>query len=132
MAITLGMISLPDGLRWSDEYAWQQLNVGTDYSLTGALIVQTATRQAGRPISLVGGQQFCWATKAQLDTLQTALDTCTDAGLILTLHDGRTFTVMPVPPALSAAPLPVVGDSGPADPTASTLYSIDSLKLMEI
>ena len=132
MAITLGMIALPDGLRWEDEYKWSALNVGTDYSLTGAIIVQTAIRQVGRPISLVGGQQFCWATKAQLDALQAALDACTDAGLLLTLHDGRAFTVMPVPPALSATTLPIAGDSGPADPTASTIYSIESLKFMEI
>ena len=129
MAITLGAVILPDGLRWSDEFAWNSTNLLTEYSLTGALIVDMATKQAGRPVTLTGGANFAWYTRAQVIALQAVLDAIPSTGATLTLHDSRTFTVIPIPPALSVTPLPVVMDSGPADPTDSTMYAFDSLKL---
>ena len=144
MSITLWTITLPPGLRWTDEYAWSAAATTVNYSVTGAIIVQKATRQAGRPITLTGGASFAWATKTQLDALTSALIACTDSGLTLTLHDGRSFTVIPAPTsgdsgvltsatgAIDVAPLPVVADSGPANPSADTLYALNSLKFIEV
>ena len=144
MAITLDSITLPDGLRWTDEYAWVDDTVTANYSVTGALIVQRSTKQAGRPITLTGGISFAWVTKVQLDVLKIALNTYPDAGLTLTLHDGRSFTVIPIPAsadsgigtstsgAIDATPIPMVGDSGPANPTSDTLYALNSIKFMII
>ena len=47
-------LTLPDDLLWSDEYAWTPTVASTSYLITGALLIQWATRQAGRPITLVG------------------------------------------------------------------------------
>ena len=63
MAITLGAVTLPQGLVWSDEFDWTPLAQTTEYSLTGALIVEQAEKQAGRPITLVGGIDFAWLTR---------------------------------------------------------------------
>lgn len=130
MAITLGVITLPQGLRWSDEFDWTPLAQSTEYSLTGALIVERATKQAGRPITLVGGKDFAWITRSALITLKTFLDTRATA--TLALHDARTFSVMPDAEPLIAYQLPRVKDSGIADPGDDAWYVIDTLKLIAV
>ncbi len=134
MAITLDAtiagVTLPDGLRWSDEFDWTPLAQTVEYSLTGALIVERAVRQAGRPITLIGGKDFVWITRAALLTLKELLDT--DDTLQLTLHDSRTFTVIPAPEPLTAYQLPRVLDSGFANPGSDAWYVIDTLKLITV
>ncbi len=73
---------LPDDLDWSDEFSWAPVVQATDYSITGALIVQTAARQTGRPITLVGSESRAWVRQPvvlQLDTWSHV------AGQVLTL-----------------------------------------------
>lgn len=41
-------IELPPDLHWRDEFSWTPVEQSTEYSLTGALIVQSGARQAGR------------------------------------------------------------------------------------
>ena len=130
MSIHLNSLPLPDGLRFSDEYDWTPVAVATDYSLTGALIVEQATKQAGRPITLIGGKEFAWLTRAQVETLKALLDA--GAEMTLTLHDSRTFQVIPTADPLRVAALPVVKDSGPADPSSTTRYVLESLALIEV
>ena len=132
MTITLGTLTLPEGLRWTDEYAWGADTVETVYSVTGALIINRATKQAGRPITLTGGPNFAWLTKAAVDALAALLTNYPDTGITLTLHDARQFTVIPATTPIDATPLPTVSDSGPANPTTNTMYSLNSLKLIEI
>lgn len=135
MAITLGSIVLPDGLRWSDEHAWSPVSQATEWSLTGALIIEEAEKQAGRPITLTGGLTWVWMTKGDLETLLGAMAEATSAGLTLTLHDDREFQVLPVHGTagpVSAAPVPRVRDSGLSDPDADALYYIDEIRLMVI
>ena len=131
MAITLGALTLPQGLRWADEFAWSPVSQSTEYSLTGALLVEQAEKQAGRPITLIGGKDFAWLTRAQLVDLKALLDT--RAEMVLTLHDGRSFTVLPAnADHLAVNPLPVVRDSGFANPGDDAWYVLDSLKLIEV
>jgi hypothetical protein len=130
MAITLGAISLPNGLRWEDEYAWHPLAQATDYSLTGALIVEQSPKQAGRPITLIGGKDFAWLTRAEVEALKALLD-AGDA-MTLTLHDFRTFSVVPAAEPLAVSPLPIVRDSGPANPSGTARYVLESLALIEV
>lgn len=56
VSLTLGAttLALPDTLAWSDELDWTPQVQSSEYSLTGALIVETATKLAGRPIELSG------------------------------------------------------------------------------
>lgn len=132
MAITLNGLSLPDGLRWSDEFTWSPLQTMRDYSLTGALILQTAERLAGRPITLIGGETWAWMSRAHLISLKTLLDTYSDS-MTLVLHDGRSFSVVPVYEGdgpLDAGPKSVVLDSGYASPGPGAWYVINSIKLI--
>lgn len=135
MALTLGPLTLPAGLRWVDELDWSPSVQTTDYLLSGALVVEESTKQAGRPITMVGGLNFARVSRTEALALQALLDTATLPGLTLTLHDGRQFTVLPRPDhasALACRPVPVVLDSGPANPGPDTPYYIDSLSLLEI
>lgn len=131
MAIVLDTVTLPQGLIWEDEFAWSSLAQSAEYSLTGALIVERATRQAGRPITLVGGQNFTWITRVDLLALQALL--ATDATMTLTLHDARTFSVIIADAEpLQVRLLPRVLDSGPADPSSGAWYVLETLKLIEV
>ncbi|MCP5197545.1 MAG: hypothetical protein H6974_12310 [Gammaproteobacteria bacterium] len=136
MAITFGALTLPDGLIWVDEFAWSPVVQKTDYSLSGALILQEATRLAGRPITLIGqssGHQSaaCWITRADLLTLQAALQTV-GAEFTLTLHDARTFTVAPRQDPLEAEARPVVGSFLPAHPGNDAWYWLKQIKLQTV
>lgn len=140
MAITLGGLTLPQGLHWSDEFAWNAFSMLTEYSLTGSLVVDIAAKQAGRPITLTGDENFTWITRADINALQAILNTCTVTGTTLTLHDDRSFTVVPyissssgiTGGALVVSPIPLVLGSGPANPNDSTWYALKSLSLVTI
>ena len=84
-------ITLPSML-WIDEHEWTPVASSLEYTLTGALVIQTAVRTTGRPITLTGADDMAWIPRAQAETLRTwaALP---DAVLTLTLPDGRAFTV---------------------------------------
>lgn len=131
MAITLGALTLPQGLRWADEFDWSPITLVISYSLTGALIVERVEKQAGRPITLVGGKDWAWLTRSEVESLKALLDAGEE--MTLTLHDNRTFTVLSADDdPLKVEPLPIVKDSGPADPTSSACYVLEILKLIEV
>lgn len=145
--ITLGALVLPDGLVWADEYAWTPVaQQAEERTLTGALVVEEALKQGGRPITLKGQQdgngstawllrQSAFRGYASLEALRAALCTAS-ATLDLTLHDGRQFRVAPRQDGegpLKVAPRPVYGNSFvPANPDAQTRYFVDEIRLMEI
>ena len=131
MALTLDTVTLPPGCVWRDEFTWTPVTQATAYSLTGALLVEQAEKQAGRPITLVGGKDFAWLTRAEVASLKALLDAREE--MTLTLHDARTFTVLPAGDApLTVSPLPRVKDSGPANPSAGAWYVLESLQLIEV
>ena len=96
MAITLAhgglTLTLSDRLDWVDEYGWSPVVQTTDYSITGALIVGVALRQAGRPITLEGEQTQAWMDRSACDTLR-AWAALPGIELVLTLR-GTARTVM--------------------------------------
>ena len=66
-------VDLGERLLWTDEYEWSAVIQETAYSTTGALLVDVATRQAGRPISLDGQSGAAWMPRsviAQLNSLK--------------------------------------------------------------
>lgn len=73
MAITLTYSGttahLSDRLQWTDEFAWSPVEQSTEYSTTGALLVDVAVKQTGRPITLVGTETKAWITRALCDTV---------------------------------------------------------------
>lgn len=89
-------LPLPDDLLWTDEHAWTPAVASTSYLVTGALLVQSAVRQAGRPITLAGEPDMAWVTRATVATLHgwAAAPLGASSGRFeLTLADGRVLTV---------------------------------------
>ena len=127
MALTLESITLPDDLAWADEFAWTPVEQSTEYTLDGALIVESAVRQAGRNITLAGGEDRAWVTRTTLLALYALAQTVRE-DLTLTLPDEREFNVafrhgegaIEARPVLSVSP-----------PSADDFYSI-TLRLMEV
>ncbi|MBB5204400.1 hypothetical protein HNQ51_001714 [Inhella inkyongensis] len=76
MTITLSdgitLVDLPADLYWADELSWSAVTQTVEHSLTGALIVQFGTRQAGRPITLQPPEEgkSSWISRAALQQLQ--------------------------------------------------------------
>ncbi len=86
------VIHLPDDLLWTDEHAWTPAVAAVSYLLTGALLVESAARQKGRPITLVGPTDMAWVTRATVNTLYAWAET-PERQFALTLFDQRLFTV---------------------------------------
>ena len=61
---------LTDRLDWTDEFDWSPVEQATTYSTTGALLVDVAVRQAGRPITLVGTDTRAWISRELCASLQ--------------------------------------------------------------
>lgn len=89
-------VLLPDDLLWIDEHAWSPAVASTSYLITGALLIQSALRQAGRPITLMGAPDMAWVTRATVEQLRAwaAVPVSAASGrFALTFADGRVFTV---------------------------------------
>ena len=89
-------LSLPDDLLWSDEHSWSPVVSSVSYLITGSLLVQSATRQAGRAITLVGAADMAWVRRSVVNVLRdwAALPLDAVSGRFeLTLQDSRVFTV---------------------------------------
>lgn len=89
--ITLDGIELPEDLHWRDEFEWSPVEQATQYSLTGALLIDEDQKQAGRPITLTTPGEDSWYTRAKVKAIQAKLQANQD--MMLKLHDGRSFTV---------------------------------------
>jgi hypothetical protein len=89
----LAGITLPRGLIWVDEFAWQAPVRAVEYSLTGALVIDSARRAAGRPITLEGSADQGWVSRSQLQALYALLDADDGTTMPLQLADGRQFSV---------------------------------------
>jgi hypothetical protein len=89
-------LTLPDDLLWTDEHGWSPVVSSVSYLITGSLLVQSATRQAGRAITLVGAADMAWVTRSAVNVLRdwAALPLDAVSGRFqLTLFDGQVFTV---------------------------------------
>jgi len=95
-------LALPDDLLWSDEHSWSPAVASVSYLITGALLVQSAVRQGGRPITLVGAADMAWVTRATVEQLHAWASVplgasiplgASDGRFTLTLADARAFTV---------------------------------------
>ena len=127
MAITLDAINLPADLEWIDEYTWSPVKNKSDISLAGKLIIQEAAQLKGREITLQGGTEASWVTRAIVDALKAKADTA-DNQMTLSYH-GRNFTV-----AFNRAngnPIDSRLIQRKADPQSDDFYSL-TLKLMEV
>lgn len=78
-------LALSDRLDWADEFDWHPVEQASSYSTTGALLIDVATRQAGRPITLQGSDTQAWMTRAEMQQL-AALAAIPGAQLTLVLR----------------------------------------------
>ena len=85
---TLDGLALSAGMIWQDEFDWSPALSAQEYSLTGALVVDVAVRQAGRPFTLSGEADHGWIRRSALQSLYQLVNTSTGP-LSLTLADGR-------------------------------------------
>lgn len=92
MSNSLDTITIPD-LHWIDEIGWTPVAQSDDErSLTGALMIDIGEKQAGRPITLVGGKNWGWMI---YETLTQLMAFAAVAGKEMTLTIGtRTFNTM--------------------------------------
>lgn len=63
-------LTLPDDLPWTDEFGWPAVEQRSEYSITGALIVEASAKLAGRPVTLTGNETRGWISRATLLTLK--------------------------------------------------------------
>lgn len=129
MSITLTYLAtnlaLPDDLRWVDEFTWTAVEQRRQYTVTGALIVEAGTKQAGRAITLAGGDDYGWITRAALATLR---EWAALPGQVLTLDvhgDERDVVFDQEGGAIEAQQIFEVSDPADTDPYEVTLKFIE-------
>jgi len=134
MAITLThtpsstTVTLPDALNWSDEYSWSPVEQSLTYTTTGALLIEEATKQAGRPITLEGAMDATWCTRALVDQLHAWAQT---AGIVLTLTlrgIARSVTFDHSAEALQGLPVLFYQDGS----ISSTDFYVPTLRFIEL
>ena len=121
----LNALALPADMTWTDEFDWSPVERATEYSITGALVVDVGERLAGRPITLRGSEDAGWITRATLLSLY-AMAADPDLALSLTHADGRVFDVTFAEPAIEAEPV-----LDYSDPVTGSFYAI-TLRLIEV
>lgn len=95
MPHTLAGIPINAGCRWTDEFDWSPVDSKSEYSITGALIIDQGTRQNGRPITLEASDEKGWKDMTRSVVIQLrALTAQPGQTFALTLADGRQFTVI--------------------------------------
>ena len=92
MAITLDELVLPDQFDWKDEFSWAPVAQQVTYTITGALIVEENSAPNGRTITLLGDGGV-WAKRGLVKAIK-AKEALVATPMVLTLHDGRKFSVL--------------------------------------
>lgn len=119
-------LTLPDQLAWPDEFGWQQVVQSTEYTTTGALVIDEWAKQSGRPITLAGSETRAWCERGALRILRTW---ASQPGLQLTLAGlrGATRTVVFDHSAspIDAQPIIDVSDPEDTDPYAITIKFLE-------
>lgn len=123
---TLDATAIPRGMVWIDEFDWSPVEKTTGYSLTGALLVDVATKQAGRLITLEAEQDAGWITRANLQALQ-AQAAMPGQVFTLALASGQTFQVQFAP----GNPIQATTVARPELPSTSHPY-VATLRFIEV
>lgn len=125
--IKLGDIDLPTDLEWTDEYTWAPVAQDQAIAISGALIIQEHVQSAGRPITLVGGENAAWVTKSVLDEI-AAKAALPNQSMTLTYHNAEKTVMFN---RKDGAPYEARLVVRIAAPTADDYYSL-TLRLIEI
>jgi hypothetical protein len=77
------VITLPDGLLWPNEFSWSPVDQSVNYTITGAMIVQSSKKLAGQPIVLAGDVAHTWMLRLYVKTLKQWAE---EPGRVMTLN----------------------------------------------
>lgn len=89
---TKEIVKLEADLQWVDEFSWSKIaQSAPEYTLTGSVVIQQATKKAGRPITLAG--DWVWHQREVIELLRSWCDVA-KLTMQLTHYDGREFNVM--------------------------------------
>jgi hypothetical protein len=121
-------VVLSDDLFWADENNWNQVEQTATRTITGALIVQSAQRVGGRPITLQPpDDSSAWMSRDTVDQLRN-LAAVAGREMTLTLR-GSTYDVIfrhHDGVAVEAKPVVFFRDEVPGD------FYLCTLRLMEL
>jgi len=123
MSLTLDAITLPSDLLWNDEYAYTPVKQTISTAVDGSLIVEAAAALAGRPITLAGGDDTAWCSRATLEALRLKQ---AQPGLVMTLNVFSVpHSVLFVQPGITAKPIVDFSNPDSGDWYAVTLKFIE-------
>ena len=126
------VLELPPDLLWANEWQWSTVAQSVERSITGALLIDVATRTGGRPISLRGQENTAWMSRESLTTL-AAWAAVPGAQFVLG-HNGANYTVIfdhgTAEQSNAIRQLQVVGDF--SDPQNGDYYCNLEINLLEL
>lgn len=130
LSVDATSVALHPDLKWSDEFNWLPVEQSAERTITGALIVQVASRTGGRPVTLEPeDDNSAWMQRSAVQQLRNWA-AVPGQEMELTLR-GTTRTVIfrhQDGPGLEASPVVHFSD---ADVASSDFYKV-TLRLMEI
>ncbi len=108
-------IVLPQHLLWTNEFAWLPVSMAAPrYSVTGALLLESGLRQAGRPIEL--GGESGWVLRSTLLSLRDwAAVPGRQFALVVRDEPARTVRFDHAAGAIVADPVVEFSDPAPSD-----------------
>ena len=118
-------LDLPPDALWADEFAWQQVEQASQYTTTGALVLDAWAKQAGRPITLRGDVDYAWCQRSTLTTLSAWAAQPGQQFSLLLRGIGRNVVFDHASGAIEAAPVVPYSDPLPEDPYTLTLKFIE-------
>jgi hypothetical protein len=118
-------LALPLEMAWPDEFGWSPVQQSSERSITGSLIVDVAAKTGGRPITLQGGDEFGWMTRADVTTLQTWRAVPGAQMTLLFRGVTRTVAFDHESTALEYQAIADYADPLPGDPCAVTLRFLE-------
>lgn len=122
---TIGGVSINPSMEWTDQFSSQVVEQTTRRTLTGKLVIYSASLQKGQKVTLVSTEEYGWLTRAQADALLALAEI---PGVIYSMvRNGETYNVVfrhDEPPAIDLRPLI------PRMSMESTDYLVGTIKLL--
>ena len=132
MAVTLGHIhesvTLPDDMRWINEYTAKRMQTNMKRALSGIQIIEQANLISGIDVTLQGGVDYGWCTREQVERLDYIRQLPAQNYPPIELnYKGRTRYVLFKDEGLVAEPVIWYDDPEPTDMFIVTLYLVTIL-----
>lgn len=113
LTLSSTVVDIPDDLAWPGEFSWPAIAQTKTYSVTGALIVESGLKKAGRTIVLQSEDGTAWVSRADVVSLRTLAET--PGAVMVLVFRTQTFNVMFDQEAGAMESTPVVDYSDPDD-----------------